>query len=100
MKIIYLNEARLRRQLKQSHGLVTRMAIALRDGYAISPDLQLSEILGYDATLSNEKALERFITDQLCLLDEQLAQSVFQVLCDRLQRRLSRMPTHLQGGLL
>ena len=100
MKIIYLNEARLRRQLKQSHGLVARMAIALRDGYAISPDLPLSEILGYDATLSNEKALERFITDQLCLLDEQLAQSVFQVLCDRLQRRLTRMPTHLQGGLL
>lgn len=100
MKIIYLNEERQRRQVKKSHNLVERMARALRDGYAISPSLQLSELLGYESELSNEAALERFIVDQLCVLDEQLAQSVFQVLCDRLQRRLTRMPTHLQGGLV
>jgi len=100
MNIVYLNEARMRRQLEKAQSLVSRIAQALLDGYAIQPELPLAESLGYDMSISNLEALELFVKDQLQLLDEQLAQSVFQVLCDRLQRRLTRMPSHLQGGLL
>lgn len=100
MRVIYLNEERMRRQSKKSRSLIMRMARALRDGYAISPDLELAPLLGYQEELSNEGALERFIVEELQVLDEQLAQSVFSALCDRLQRRLTLLPLHMQGGLL
>lgn len=100
MNIIYLNTERLRRESKKSRSLIVRMARALRDGYAISSDLELAPLLGYQEALSNESALERFIVDELQVLDEQLAQSVFSALCDRLQRRLTLLPLHMQGGLL
>ncbi|WP_340676493.1 hypothetical protein [Paraperlucidibaca sp.] len=100
MKVIYFYEERMRRQNKKSRSLIVRMARALRDGYAISPDLELAPLLGYQEELSNEGALERFIVDELQVLDEQLAQSIFSALCDRLQRRLTLLPLHMQGGLL
>ncbi|MFD0949177.1 hypothetical protein ACFQ0F_02015 [Paraperlucidibaca wandonensis] len=100
MSVHYLHEERLRRQVAKAQTLVTRMAKALHDGYCIHPDLSLSETLGYDMALSNIEAMECFVKDQLQLPDEQMAQSIFQVLCDRLQNRLTRLPSHMQGGFL
>tara|TARA_R110001599_G_scaffold60712_2_gene168588 strand:- start:15481 stop:15783 length:303 start_codon:yes stop_codon:yes gene_type:complete len=100
MSVHYLHEERLRRQVAKAQSLVTRMAKALHDGYCIHPDLPLSEVLGYGMALTNMEALECFVKDQLQLPDEQMASSIFQVLCDRLQNHLTCIPSHMQGGFL
>ena len=44
MNIVYLNEARMRRQLEKAQSLVSRIAQALLDGYAVNANLKLTPL--------------------------------------------------------
>lgn len=99
MNVINLDAVRLQHQKECSNRLVVRIARALLSTYAVSPHLNLAAMLGYDPALSNQDALCRYIKEQMRLVDPQLAQAVFNVMCDRFQHLLTRLPSHQHGGL-
>lgn len=99
MNIISLDLTRKRRAQKQSLLLLRRMANALMGTYAVNRELNLAALFGFEIELSNEAAMSRWIAENLAVIDEQIADAVFPALCDRLQRVLSRLPVHQQGGL-
>lgn len=99
VNVINLDAVRLQHQKESSNRLVVRMARALLSTYAVSPDLSLAAVLGYDPTMNNQDALCRFIKEQMRLVDQPLAHAIFNVMCDRFQHLLTRLPAHLHGGL-
>ncbi len=98
MKVIHLDLERKRRQLSCSQQLVARMAKSLLQTYAVSKDLDLSVHFGYGKQMTNEQAITIWILDVLQSMDQELADKIFPVLCDRFQTKLSRLPTHMHGG--
>ena len=99
MNIIILDVERKRRVREQSLGLLRRMAIALLSTYGVKQELSLATLIGYEPELTNEAAMTRWITENLVEIDQRIADAVFPTLCDRLQRVLTRLPAHQQGGL-
>ena len=99
MNVINLNAVRLQHQKECSNRLILRMAQALLSTYSVSPLLDLAAVLGYEQSLTNQEALTRYIKEQMRLVDEPLASAVFNIMCDRFQYMLSRLPAHQQGGL-
>lgn len=99
MNVINLDAVRLQHQKECSNRLVVRISRALLATYAVSPHLNLAAVLGYDLALNNQDALCRYIKEQMRLVDPQLAQAVFNVMCDRFQHLLTRLPSHQHGGL-
>jgi len=99
MNIIILDVERKRRVHEQSLALLRRMAIALLSTYGVKHELNLAALIGYEPELTNEAAMTRWITENLVEIDQRIADAVFPTLCDRLQRVLTRLPAHQQGGL-
>lgn len=94
-------ELEARRRLKQSQNLLMRMARALMSTYAVSSGEQsLASYLRVDPTLSNEAAVALWIENNLQVLDVEVAEAVFGVLCSRFERCLSYVPQHMHGGAL
>ena len=98
MNLVNLDVERKRRQMNQANKVVARMASALLHTYAVSSELQLSIYLGFEERLSNEEAIVRWIQRVLLTVDQDIADKVFPLLCDRFQTQLSRLPQHLHGG--
>lgn len=99
-KLIH-DELEARRRLKQSQNLLMRMARALMSTYAVSSGEQsLASYLRVDPTLSNEAAVALWIENNLQVLDVEVAEAVFGVLCSRFERCLSYVPQHMHGGAL
>lgn len=99
MNIVHLNIVRRRRAQEQSLALVRRIASALLCTYAVQTEFNLAAYMGYEPELSNEAAMARWISECLASLDQPIADAIFPVLCDRFQSLLTRMPSHMQGGL-
>lgn len=99
MNVISLDFERKRRSQEQSLVILRRMASALIGTYAVKQELNLASYFGYCPSLSNEAAMTRWITESLAAIDERFAEAIFPILCDRLQRVLTRLPSQQQGGL-
>ena len=96
--VVNLDAARHQHQLELSQREIGRIANALIGDHVVSPHLNLALHLGYKPTMTNEEAAVRFVEEQLQLIDEPLATAMLNVMFDRFQLRLSRIPSHLQGG--
>ena len=65
-----------------------------------SGEQSLASYLRVDPTLSNEAAVALWIENNLQVLDVEVAEAVFGVLCSRFERCLSYVPQHMHGGAL
>lgn len=96
--VVNLDAARHQHQLELSQREIRRIAYALLGDHVVSPHFNLALHLGYNPTMTNEQSAVRYVEEQLQLIDEPMAAAMLNVIFDRFQLRLSRAPSHLQGG--
>ncbi len=96
--VVNLDAARHQHQLELSQREIQRIAYALLGDHVVSPHFNLALHLGYNPAMTNEQSVVRFVEEQLQLIDEPMASAILNIMYDRFQLRLSRMPLHLQGG--